>query len=99
MPHIASGQIAPDQHHSSARGNTKQYSPGTEFCLAEIKNKVLSARYVATGQAVEFEQRGERLFLRALPCPLPDPIATSIALEVEGPPEPIRIQETFWIPD
>ncbi len=87
----------------STKGNTVYVhlfdSPGTEFCLAEIKNKVLSARYVATGQAVEFEQRGERLFLRALPCPLPDPIATSIALEVEGPPEPIRIQETFWIPD
>jgi alpha-L-fucosidase len=73
------------------------HSPGSEFCLAEIKNQVLAARYVATGQAVPFEQRGARLFLRDLQ--LTDPIATTIRLDVAGPPEPIRPQETFWIPD
>jgi alpha-L-fucosidase len=73
------------------------HSPGSEFCLAEIKNQVLAARYVATGQPVPFEQRGDRLFLRDLQ--LTDPIATTIRLDVAGKPEPIRTQETFWIPD
>jgi alpha-L-fucosidase len=73
------------------------HSPGHEFCLAEIKNRVLAARYVATGQPVPFAQHGDRLFLRELQ--LTDPIATTIRLDVDGPPTPIRTPETFWIPD
>ena len=75
------------------------HSPGPEFCLAEIKNHVRAARHLATGQPVPFEQRGDRLFLRGLPVPLPDPIATTIVLDVEGTPTPIRHQQTFWIPE
>jgi alpha-L-fucosidase len=76
-------------------------SPGAEgeYCLAEIRNKVLSAREVATGKPVEFEQRGPRLFLRGLPWPWREKIALTLALEVEGAPEPVREQETFWIPE
>ena len=73
-------------------------STGKELCLAEIGNKVLSARYVATGKKLRFEQHGERLFLKGLPVPLPDPLCTSIVLEVEGEPKPITEQTSFWIP-
>jgi len=73
-------------------------SPGTELCFAEMKNRVLCARFLDGGGNVACEQRGERLFLRGLPCPLPDPIATTIVLEVEGEPEPLTPQTSFWIP-
>jgi alpha-L-fucosidase len=73
-------------------------SPGTELCFAEMKNRVLCARFLDGGGNVACEQRGERLLLRGLPCPLPDPIATTIVLEVEGEPEPITPQTSFWIP-
>ncbi len=73
-------------------------SPGPELCWAECKNRVLSARWLDGGQPVSFEQRGGRLFLRDLPVPLPDRLASVIELEVEGTPEPITAQTTFWIP-
>jgi hypothetical protein len=38
------------------------------------------------------------LILRELTAPLRDPIATTIVLEVEGPPETLRQQTSFWIP-
>jgi alpha-L-fucosidase len=73
-------------------------SPGTELCWAELKNKVLSAHWLDGGKLVQFEQREDRLFLRGLPVPLPDSIATVIVLEVEGTPEPFTSQTSFWIP-
>lgn len=71
---------------------------GGEFCYAEIKNRALSAKLLDGGMPVDFEQIGERLFLRNLPNPQRDPIATTVAIEVEGTPEPITAQTTFWIP-
>jgi alpha-L-fucosidase len=70
---------------------------GAELCLAEIQNRVLSARFVDGGTPVRFEQIGPRLFLRNLPVPLPDSIATTIALEVEGEPQALAPQTNFWI--
>ncbi|MBN1674091.1 MAG: alpha-L-fucosidase [Kiritimatiellae bacterium] len=74
-------------------------APGPEYCLAEIKNKVLAARWLATGESIPFEQNGARLFFRHIPFPLPDPIAATIAIEVEGVPEPVTEQKTFWVPE
>lgn len=71
-------------------------STGSELCVAEIANKVLSAKILATGADLPFEQRGERLFIRELPQP--SKIATTIVLEVDGEPKPITQQTTFWIP-
>ncbi|MDR1009954.1 MAG: alpha-L-fucosidase [Opitutaceae bacterium] len=73
-------------------------STGRELCWAELKNKVIAARWLADGAPVVFEQKGERLFLRDLPVPLPDPISSTIELVVEGTPEPLTCQTTFWIP-
>jgi alpha-L-fucosidase len=72
--------------------------PRGECCLAEIRNRVLRAWILGTGAPVKFEQRGERLFLRNLPGPLPERPVTTIALEVEGRPEPITPQTTSWLP-
>lgn len=73
-------------------------TPGAELCWAECKNRVLSARWLDGGAAIAFEQKGERLFLRGLPVPIPDPLASVIELEVEGTPQPITVQTSFWIP-
>lgn len=71
---------------------------GPELCWAEMKNKVISARWLRGGAPVAFEQKGERLFLRGLPVPLPDRLANTLVLEVEGEPEPLTPQTSFWIP-
>lgn len=73
-------------------------STGTELCWAEPRNKVLSARWLATGEAIEFTQDAERIILKNLPVPLPDPIASTIVLDLEGEPRPITETTTFWIP-
>ena len=73
-------------------------STGKDLCFAEMKNRVISARFLDGGAPVAFEQKDNRLFLRGLPVPLPDPIATTIVLQVEGEPEPITPQTSFWIP-
>lgn len=72
--------------------------PGSELCFAELKNRVLSARFLDGGREIAFEQTVDRLFLRDLSESLPDPIATTIVLEVEGEPEVLTPQTTFWIP-
>lgn len=71
---------------------------GAELCWAELKNKVVSARWLDGGAPVAFEQAGERLHLRGLPVPPPDNLTSVIVLEVEGRPEPLTTQTSFWIP-
>ena len=73
-------------------------STGKDLCFAEMKNRVISAKLLDAGIPVAFEQKDNRLFLRGLPVPLPDLIATTIVLQVEGEPEPITPQTSFWIP-
>ena len=97
---------SPFSWNSSCRLTTKGsrvyvhifHSPGSELCLAEVKNKVRSVRLLASGTDLPFDQRGDRLFIRSLPAPLPDPLATTLVLDVVGEPEPVRPQTTFWIP-
>ena len=71
---------------------------GAEFCWAELKNRVLKATAVGTGRPVAFRQDGARLVLQGLPVPRTEPLATTIRLEVDGDPEPLTRQGTFWIP-
>ena len=73
-------------------------SPGEELCFPEMANRVKSARFLDGGCPVAFEQREERLFIRGLPTPLADPIATTIVLEIEGDLKLLQAHETFWIP-
>jgi alpha-L-fucosidase len=72
--------------------------PLGKFCWVEVKNKVLAARFLATGTPVCFRQEGAYLHLENLPVPLPDSPVTTIELEVEGKPEAIAPPTSFWIP-
>lgn len=73
-------------------------SPGREVCMADIANPVRAVTLLNTGEPLPFEQRGERLFVRGLPFPLKDPLMTTVAIHVDGVPQPISAQKTFWIP-
>ena len=70
---------------------------GPTLCYAELNNRVTSIRLVDGGRALPFEQTGDRLFIHDLPTAR-DPIATVIAVELEGRPAPITQQTSFWIP-
>ncbi len=70
---------------------------GIELCLADIGNSVRRVRDVGSGRDLPFERSGPRLFIRDMP--FKDPIATVLAIEVDGEPTPNQTQETFWIPE
>ena len=86
----------------TTRGDTAYvhlfHCPGPEFCIAEIGNRVRADRILATGEPVTFVQTEDRLFLTGLPVPLPDPLVTTIALELGGPPQAMHPQTSFWMP-
>ena len=63
--------------------------PGTRLTTASIKNRVVSARMLATGAKVRCVQEGDWTHLVGLPATAPDPYDTVITLELEGRPEGI----------
>jgi hypothetical protein len=73
--------------------------PMGSFCWSEASNTVRSARFLVDGTPIAFRQEGERLFLDDLPIPLPDQPATTVVLELDGTPEALTGQTTFWIPE
>ena len=61
--------------------------PGeASFGLGGLRNKVLSARFHATGQPVKFVQEEWRVKFTGMPAKAPDTPATVIALECDGEP-------------
>jgi alpha-L-fucosidase len=68
--------------------------PGTEMCIAGIKNQIIEVSMLATGESLRFEQRKDRLFVRDLPEQPPDPIDTVIAVKLNG--KPSTISGSFW---
>ncbi|WP_337748388.1 alpha-L-fucosidase [Victivallis vadensis] len=70
--------------------------PCGEFCWAELKNEVRRARLFPEGGEVSFRQEGARLFLGR---PEGAEVPYTVELEVEGKPEAVRSQTTFWIPE
>ena len=86
----------------TARGNRVYLhfmkDPCGSFCWAEVKNRVRSACLLADGRPIDFRQEGGRLFLDNLPSPLPDPLCTTVELELDGLPRALSRQTTFWIP-
>jgi alpha-L-fucosidase len=71
------------------------YWPGSEAAIGGLKNKVLSAKLLATGKPVQFEQDAFRLKLVGLPEKAPDTPVTTIALECDG--EPAQDQDNIRI--
>ena len=59
---------------------------GGDVSIGGLKNKVLSAKIVKTGQALKIDQDGFRTRLTGLPDAAPDAPVTTIAIECDGPP-------------
>ena len=57
------------------------YWPGETVSIGGLQTKVLSAKYLATGESVKFDQDNFRLRLTGLPANAPDHPLTSFALE------------------
>jgi len=60
--------------------------PGTELAFGGLRSPVESARLLATGEALPFEQTDERLIVRGLPEGPPDDPASVIAVECTTEP-------------
>jgi alpha-L-fucosidase len=60
------------------------HSTGEQLCLSEIQNRVLGVRLLAEDKALDYKQEGSRLFIYGLPQTLPDPIAITLVVEIEG---------------
>ena len=74
----------------SRQGNTLYmhvyYWPGDTAALGGLMNRVKSARFLATGKEVKFDQDQFRLRLTGLPAKAPDDPVTTFALECDGEP-------------
>lgn len=71
---------------------------GDSFRWAELRNRVLRATCVSTGAPVAFRQERGLLWLTGLPEERAEPLGLTIRLDVEGTPEALTPQGTFWIP-
>ena len=72
------------------KGNTLyahvHYWPGETVVIGNLLNKVLSAKYFASGEPVKFQQDDFRVKLIGLPRKAPD-LVTTFALELDGEPK------------
>ena len=76
---------------TTAKGSTAYLHavqwPGETTSILGVRNRVLSARILATGEKVDVEQTGYTVKLGGLPTESPDPHDTVIALEMDGKPQ------------
>jgi alpha-L-fucosidase len=81
----------------SQRGNTLYmhvyFWPGSTVALGGLRNKVQSAKLVASGKDVKFEQDDFRVRFVGLPEKAPDDPVTTIAIECDGEPH----QDTDYV--
>ncbi len=90
----------PRRSHSPSftrKGNTLYmhvyFWPGETVALGGLTNQVKSARLLAGGKEVKFEQEKFRVRFTGLPEKAPDDPVTTIAIECDGEPK----QDTDWI--
>ncbi len=73
------------------KGNTLfanvHFWPGPEVAIGGLRSKVLSAKLLATGTPVKFEQEEFRVKFTGLPTAAPDSPITTIAVECDGEPK------------
>jgi alpha-L-fucosidase len=84
-------QPARSNYASFSRAGTTLYMhihfwPGETAVIAGLQNKVKSARLLATGKEVKFEQDPFRVRFQSLPAKAPDEPVTTIAIDCDGEP-------------
>lgn len=72
------------------KGNTLYtivyFWPGSTMTVGGVRCRVKSVRFLASGQTVQFEQKGSQLIFRSLPEKPPDDPVTVIAAECDAEP-------------
>jgi alpha-L-fucosidase len=75
----------------SRKGNTLymhiHFWPGSTLAVSGLMNQVKSAKFVATGQNVKFDQDKFRVRFVGLPEKAPDDPVTTLAIECDGEPK------------
>ena len=61
--------------------------PSKEITIASVKNKIESAKLLATSEEVQVSQVKDRVFLKNLRTEAPDPYNSVIAMKLDGKPE------------
>jgi alpha-L-fucosidase len=78
------------------KGNTLfmhvHFWPGNYVAIGGLTNKVLRARVLKTGTAIQFTQDGFQTRFNGLPMEAPDSPVTTIAIECEGEPRQDNIR-------
>src|SRR5436309_3545863 len=73
------------------KGNTLymhvHFWPGDDVVIAGLKNQVKSARFLAGGEKISFQQDRFRARFTGLPVQAPDHPVTTLAIECDGEPE------------
>ena len=91
--------IAPGNGWATRRGSTLYLFvgrwPGSTVSFGWLKNRVISARVMGTGESARVEQSGDRVFLHDLPDHAPDPWLSVIEVEVEGIPERVDPEQVL----
>jgi alpha-L-fucosidase len=81
----------------TAKGNTLymhvHFWPGTDVSISGLKQKVLSAKVLKTGESANVSQDGFRTHITGLPAAAPDSLVTTLVLECDGPP----VQDTDYV--
>lgn len=81
-------------------GGNRVYLPvrfSTEsLCWGELKNKALKVTQLDNGKELSFKQEDNRIYISGIEYSEP---WTIVAIDVEGTPEPVTGQTTFWIPN
>lgn len=79
------------------KGNTLymhvHFWPGEYVAIGGLKNKVLNAKILKTGQTVKFMQDEYRVKFTGLPMEAPHHPVTTIAVECDGEPQ----QDNIWV--
>ena len=79
------------------KGNTLfthvHFWPGSDVSISGLRQKVLSARLLKSGQAAKVSQDGFRTLITGLPEQAPDSPVTTIVLECDGAP----VQDTDYV--
>jgi alpha-L-fucosidase len=72
------------------QGNTLyvhvHFWPGETVAVGGLQQKVLSAKMYPSGKQVKFEQEDFRVRFMGLPASAPDPLVTTLAVEMDGEP-------------
>lgn len=75
------------------------YNKLSELCVAEIKNKVTKVYILKSGEPLPFAQtENGRLFIGNIKDTIYKDFVITIVCEVEGRPQALVEQKTFWIP-